>query len=79
MKLKPFANGEDKDILIGSPSQIVVAMNLNLVDEFQICIHPLILGTALPLPRSISARIKLKLLTTKTYTSGAVIHSDYFR
>ncbi|MEO7175789.1 MAG: dihydrofolate reductase family protein [Saprospiraceae bacterium] len=72
--LKQSANGEDKDILIGSPSLIVAALNLNLVDEFQICIHPVILGNGLSLLKNINARINLKLLNIKTFGSGAVIH-----
>ena len=64
-----------KDILVGSPSLIVACMNLNLVDEFQICVQPIILGSGLiPLLKNIQDRIDLKLLKTKTFSCGAVIH-----
>jgi dihydrofolate reductase len=64
-----------KDILVGSPSLIVACMNLNLVDEFQICVQPIILGSGLiPLLKKIQDRIDLKLLKTKTFSCGAVIH-----
>ena len=66
---------ESKDILVGSPSLIVACMNLNLVDEFQICVQPIILGSGLiPLLKNIQDRIDLKLLKTKTFSCGAVIH-----
>ena len=72
LELKQSRNGGSKDILIGSPSLIVASMNLNLVDEFQICVQPIILGKGLPLLKTIKDRIDLKLLKTKTFCCGAV-------
>jgi len=62
-----------KDIFVGSPSLIVSLTNLNLIDEFQLCIHPVILGSGLPLFKNIREKFMLKLLKTKTFGSGAVI------
>jgi len=61
-----------QDILVGSPSLIVACMNLNLIDEFQLCVHPIILGSGLPLFKNVKDRINLKLLKTKTFVCGAV-------
>lgn len=62
-----------KDILVGSRSLIVNLLKLNLIDEFQLCIHPVIAGNGLPLFENIHDRTTLKLLKTKTFSSGAVI------
>jgi dihydrofolate reductase len=62
-----------KDILAGSPSLIVNCLNLNLVDELQLCVHPVILGKGLSLFENIQDRIDLKLLKTKTFSSGAIV------
>lgn len=62
-----------RDIFVGSPSLIVSLTELDLIDEYQICIHPVIAGKGLPLFRSISDRIILKLLKTKTFTGGAIV------
>ena len=62
-----------KDILIGSRSLIVQLLKLNLIDEFQLCIHPVIAGSGLPLFENITDRTLLKLLKTKTFGSGAVM------
>lgn len=35
-----------KDILAGSPSMIVALANLNLIDEYQLCVHPIVQGRA---------------------------------
>ncbi len=62
-----------KNILAGSPSLIVALARLGLVDEFQLVVHPVILGGGLPLFKNIRDRIDLKLLKTKTLSSGAVV------
>lgn len=61
-----------KDILVGSRSLIVSLMKLHLIDECQICVHPVIAGNGLPLFKDINDRTILKLLKTKTFGGGAV-------
>lgn len=61
-----------KDILVGSPSLIVELTKLNLIDEYQLCVHPVILGSGLPLFKDINNSVGLKLLKTKTLKSGAI-------
>lgn len=73
LALKQSGNGGSKPILVGSPSLIISLMKLNLIDEFQLCVHPVILGNGLPLFKNINDRIDLKLLKTKTFGGGAVI------
>ncbi len=64
---------EGKDILVSSRSLIITLLNLNLIDEFQLCVHPTILGNGLiPLFKDINDRINFKLLKTKTFGSGAI-------
>jgi dihydrofolate reductase len=65
---------EGKDILVGSPSLIAALTRLQLIDEYQLCIHPVILGSGLPLFRGIQERIVLRLLRSKTFGSGVVVH-----
>jgi len=72
LELKQSRNGGSKNILVGSPSLIVALMNLNLIDEFQLSVQPIILGNGLPLLKNINDRIDLKLLKTKTFGCGAV-------
>lgn len=61
-----------KDLLVGSPSLISTAMNLGLVDELQLCVHPVIAGKGLPLFRDISDKTILKLTKTKRFGTGTV-------
>ncbi len=62
-----------KDILVGSRSLIIQLINLNLIDEFQICIHPLIEGKGLSLFDKIKDRKVFRLLKTKIFDSGAIV------
>ena len=72
LELKQSRNGGSKDILVGSRSLIIQLMKLNLIDEYQLCIHPVIAGTSLPLFENIKDRTVLKLIQTKTFSGGAV-------
>jgi Dihydrofolate reductase len=62
-----------KDILVGSRSLIIQLIELNLIDEFQLCIHPVVVGKGLPLFEKINDRTIFKLIKTKTFSGGAVI------
>jgi dihydrofolate reductase len=73
LELKQSRNGGSKDILVGSRSLIIQLINLNLVDEFQICIHPIIEGKGLLLFDQIKNRILLKLIKAKTLNFGATV------
>ena len=48
-------------------------MKLNLIDEYQFCVYPVIAGGGLPLFENINDMTILKLITTKTFSGGAVI------
>jgi dihydrofolate reductase len=72
LELRQPHNGGSKSILVGSRSLIAALLNLNLIDELQICVQPIIAGKGLPLLDNINDRINLKLLKTKTFGCGAV-------
>ncbi|HTF03993.1 MAG TPA: dihydrofolate reductase family protein [Bacteroidia bacterium] len=67
-----------KDIYVGSPGMIVTFTQLDLIDEYRLCVHPVILGKGLTLFKNITDSIDLKLLKTKTLGSG-VMALDYER
>lgn len=61
-----------KDILVGSRSLITQLMKLNLIDEYQLCVHPVIAGNGLSLFENVHDRIIFKLIKTKNFINGAV-------
>jgi dihydrofolate reductase len=62
-----------KDIFIGSRSLIIQLIKLDLIDEFQLCIYPVVEGKGLPLFENINDRTIFKLVKTKTFNGGAII------
>jgi dihydrofolate reductase len=62
-----------KDIwLYGGASLITTFMNLGLVDEYRLSIHPVILGAGKPLFVDIKYRQELKLVNNRRSSSGIV-------
>ncbi|MBC8004188.1 MAG: dihydrofolate reductase family protein [Verrucomicrobia bacterium] len=74
LELKQTSKDGSKDILVGSRSLIIQLLKLNLIDELQLCVHPVIAGGGLTLFENINDRIILNLIKTKTFGSGAVTH-----
>ena len=70
LELKQTRN--DGNIIVGSPSLIVAFANLNLIDEYQLGVQPILSGRGLPLFKNLKDRIDLKLLKTKTFVCGAI-------
>lgn len=61
-----------KDIFVGSRSLILQLLKLKLIDEFQLCIYPVVEGKGLPLFEGIDRTI-FKLNKTKIFNGGAII------
>jgi len=62
-----------KDIFIGSRSLILQLLANDLIDEFQLCIHPVVEGKGLPLFEQFQDRKIFRLLKTKVFNSGAIV------
>jgi len=62
-----------RDMLIyGSASIVRTLTNHGLIDEYQLLVHPVVLGGGKPLFQDIKQRQKLKLVKTKTFPSGVI-------
>jgi dihydrofolate reductase len=62
-----------RDMLIyGSASLIRTLTNHGLIDEYQLLVHPIVLGGGRPLFQDITDRHKLQLVRTRTFPSGVV-------
>lgn len=72
-KILELKKQSGQDILIGSRSLIIQLLKRNLIDEFQICIHPIVEGKGLRLFDQIKNRIIFKLIKTKSLNSGVTI------
>jgi dihydrofolate reductase len=62
-----------KNILIfGSPTAAHSLMTENLIDDYWLFVNPILLGQGIPLFKGIIDRIKLKFITSNTFSSGVV-------
>jgi len=72
-QVEKIKNQTGKDIwLFGGASLTTTLMTLKLIDEVQLAVHPILLGGGKPLIRDISERVNLKLIDTKTFSTGLV-------
>ncbi|KRG13665.1 hypothetical protein ACA30_14270 [Virgibacillus soli] len=72
-KVNKLKDKPGKDIwLYGGADLITTFIDLELVDEFRLSVHPVILGEGRPLFINIKQRLNLKLINTRTFSSGVV-------
>ena len=70
-RINEIKKSGDKEILLfGSPTATHSLIKLNLIDGYWLFVNPIILGQGIPLFVDIKDKIKLKLLTTRQFTSG---------
>ena len=65
--------------LFGGASLTSSLLNLGLVDELSLAVHPIILGKGKPLFHDIKNRLPLRLTDTKSYSTGLVMLSYIFQ
>ena len=60
-------------VIFGSGSIVSTFTQLGLIDEYRIIVNPVVLGNGNPLFKGIHDKLNLKLLRTKTFSSGNVL------
>lgn len=58
--------------LYGGSSLISTFMSLDLIDEFRLSVHPVLLGEGKPLFGGLNERVKLHLAETHVFSSGVI-------
>jgi dihydrofolate reductase len=61
-----------KDMELGGPTIASSCMQLGLIDEYRLFIHPVVLGSGTPFFPVLDDRINLRLVETRTFGSGVV-------
>lgn len=63
-----------KDLVLFAGASIASTfMNLDLVDEYRLMVHPIVLAKGIPLFKGVTEERRLKLLRTKAFPSGPVL------
>ncbi len=60
-------------VIYGSASVVQELTNYGLIDEYQVLVHPFILGNGKPLFKNIKEKVHLKLVNTEARPSGVVV------
>ncbi|QHT65913.1 dihydrofolate reductase [Rhodocytophaga rosea] len=60
-------------IMYGSASIVAVLMSMNLVDEYQVWVHPVVLGKGKALFKNVSRQLDLQLYKTHIFRSGVAM------
>jgi dihydrofolate reductase len=67
---------DGKDLIILGSSDLAASLaDQGLVDEFRIMVSPVVLGEGKPVLNGIKTRLKLKLLSARTFGNGNVLLS----
>ena len=60
-------------VIYGSANLVQGLTRLGLIDEYQILVHPILLGAGKPLFAGLSQPVNLKLTKSETYKNGVVV------
>jgi len=70
-QVKELKQGGGKNIVVyGSANLVQNLTELGLIDEYQLLVHPVLLGGGKPLFRQMQQPVNLKLLRTQTFGNG---------
>jgi dihydrofolate reductase len=73
-QIKALKEQDGGDIItFGSPTLVQSLTNANLIDEYRILVHPVVVGEGGHLFDNIVGRKDLKLLSTQTFEHGAML------
>lgn len=69
-----------KDMIIyGSGKLVSALMKLDLIDEYHVWVHPVVIGKGKPLFKNLQNRMHLELSKAKTFHSGVVLLSYTYK
>lgn len=75
-EVKKIKQQPGKDIWLSGGSSIITTFaDLDLIDKYRLSVHPIVLRSGRPLFKGINDKLNLKLLETKSFSSGVVLLS----
>jgi len=73
-EIRQLKQQSGKDLMLYGSAKLVAALvKLNLVDEYQLWVHPVVLGKGKSLFKTLPQRLSLALLQTKVFCSGVTL------
>jgi dihydrofolate reductase len=73
-EIRQLKAGAEKDLfLFGSADFAASLMKAGLIDEYRLCVTPVVLGGGSPLFKTLPQPVRFELVETRPLKSGAVI------
>jgi dihydrofolate reductase len=73
-KISALKKRKGGDIIVyGSGKLVAALMRFNLVDEYHLWMHPVVLGRGKPFCNTLNERLHMKLVESKTFPSGVIL------
>ena len=77
-EITKLKNSQGRDIwLVGGGELVSMLIDLDLIDEMQICVFPIILGQGIPLFPNKPKEKNWKLKSCRTFQNGAILSTYY--
>lgn len=71
-ELRELKRKPGKDVAVGGPTLAATCINLGLIDEYGLVVHPVVLGSGLPFFPTRDSVLNLQLVETRQFESGVV-------
>lgn len=72
-EVRKMKQGSKDMVILGSGSIVTQLADEGLIDEYQIMISPVVISDGVPIFKDIKHQLNLKLISTRTFKSGAVV------
>jgi len=72
-EVRALATQPGGDLMVGGADLIESFRNLDLIDEYRLYLHPVLLGRGKPLFALADERTPLRLVENRTFTNGVVL------
>lgn len=73
-EVNKLKNSAGKDIIVyGGAALVSSLIKMGLIDEFQLLINPVVLGTGMPIFDQVSNRLNLQLIKAQSFNCGLVM------
>ncbi len=66
-------DGKDPLTILGSGSIVTLCAEHGLIDEYQIMVDPVLIGSGTPIAKALTHHVDLRLVSHRVFTSGVVL------
>ena len=72
-EIEALKQGDGGDLVLGGADIAVPFMEHDLIDEYRVYVHPIVLGSGRPMFHPLTKRLELTLNDSRTFSNGVVL------